>query len=354
MTDTEPHAGRLRLAVAGCRYFTGPVAEAARRYEGLADVIVLPCETESERPDAHLEEPDSVLTPLVVERIRLEAPDAVVVAPGHRGMEPGLGAAHLVALAIEPSCLLASPRRAADGPTAVVLRPAAVSAVLAATLLEHPDRYAYLPFLSADHLRSQLAIARRAGVASVVTEPAAVPVARGEGLAAQSFVDLSRGCVAVHALERALARAVLTRLRQVAHLGAEADPPCTGSPAAAPGVPRLGEVGTPEVVALRTGRRFVLVPQASITYVSSLGGVVTAFADGGRFWTNQTLAEIERRLDASRFLRIDQSHLVNVTRIGELVPWTHQRYRLVLADAAKTEVVLSRDVGRRLRAAMGW
>ncbi len=66
------------------------------------------------------------------------------------------------------------------------------------------------------------------------------------------------------------------------------------------------------------------------------------------------MAEIERRLDPSRFLRIDQSHLVNVARIGELVPWTHQRYRLLFADAAKTELVLSRDVGRRLRAAVGW
>lgn len=354
MSDAGPHPARLRLAVAGCRYFTGPAAEVARRYTGLADLLVVACETESQRPEAHLEEPESALTPAVVERLRIEAPDAVVVPPGHRGAEPALGAAHVVPVVIEPACLLAPPRRATEGPSAVVLRPAAVSPVLAAAMLERPDRYAYLPFLSADHLHSQLAIARRAGVTSVLTEPAAVPIADGMGLAARSYLELSGGCAVVHAVERVLARAVLARLRQVTHLDAEAVADHAGPRALPAGTPRLDEAATPEVVALRSGRRFVLVPQASIVYVSSLGGVVTAFADGGRFWTNQTLAELERRLDASRFLRLDQSHLVNLTRIGELIPWTHQRYRLLFADAAKTELVLSRDVGRRLRTAMGW
>ncbi len=111
----------------------------------------------------------------------------------------------------------------------------------------------------------------------------------------------------------------------------------------------------PEVLAVRTARRgFVVVPQAAITYVTSLGGLVTVHADPGRYWTDLTLGEVERHLDPRRFLRLDASHLVNVTRLAELVPWTHQRYWLVFADAAKTELVMSRDVGRRLRTALGW
>lgn len=126
------------------------------------------------------------------------------------------------------------------------------------------------------------------------------------------------------------------------------------SPDAAP--PRLVVVpAAPEVLAVRTSRRgFVVVPQAAITYVTSLGGLVTVHADPGRYWTDLALGEVERRLDPRRFMRLDASHLVNVTRLAELVPWTHQRYRLVFADTAKTELVMSRDVGRRLRAALGW
>lgn len=108
------------------------------------------------------------------------------------------------------------------------------------------------------------------------------------------------------------------------------------------------------ILAVRAHRRFFVVSQRTITYLTSLGGVVTIYADAGRFWTDLTLAEVERRLDPRRFFRLDHSHLVNVARIAELIPEPHQRYRLVFADQAKSELVLSRDVGRRLRAALGW
>ncbi len=132
-----------------------------------------------------------------------------------------------------------------------------------------------------------------------------------------------------------------------------------GSPAPAEGalgVPLLlVPAGALEVLAVRTARKgFVVVPQASIVYVTSAGGPVTVHADGGRYWRDGTLAATAAQLDPRRFVRLDQSHIVNVTRIAELVPWTHQRYRLLLTDAAKTELMLSRDVGRRLRAALGW
>ncbi len=110
-----------------------------------------------------------------------------------------------------------------------------------------------------------------------------------------------------------------------------------------------------DVLAVRTGRRrFVTIPQATISYVLSLGRLVTVSADQGRFWSDLTLAEVERRLDSRRFLRLDQSHLVNVARLAELVSKSHQRYRLLFADTGKTELVVSRDVGRRLQATLGW
>ncbi len=97
-----------------------------------------------------------------------------------------------------------------------------------------------------------------------------------------------------------------------------------------------------------------MIPQATITYVTSAGGGVTVHADQGECWRDGTLAAVEARLDPRRFLRLDASTVINVTRIGELIPHTHQRYRLLFTDAATTELMLSRDVGRRLRAALGW
>ncbi len=142
--------------------------------------------------------------------------------------------------------------------------------------------------------------------------------------------------------ERCAVEAAVARLRRaLAALDADA--------------PQPRSTPTPEVLAVRDGRRgFVVVPQATITYVTSLGGLVTVHADAKRFWTDLTLADVARRLDPRRFLRLDASHVINVTRIAELLPWTHQRYVLRFADAGHTELTLSRDVGRRLRAALGW
>ncbi len=144
--------------------------------------------------------------------------------------------------------------------------------------------------------------------------------------------------------------------RVVGWLAADVAGLTAGAPAIEAAPPRLLLVpAAPEVLAVRTGRRgFVVVPQAEITYVTSAGGAVTVHADRGEFWRDGTLAAVDARLDPRRFLRLDHSTVVNLARIGELIPHTHQRYRLVFADVAKTELMLSRDVGRRLRAALGW
>ncbi len=356
MSRREPPAGRLRLGIAGCRFFTAAAVRIARGYEGLAEVLEFPCETESDRPEAHLGEPETSLTPGAAERLRRGAVDVVVVPPGHLGRESGVAPERIVPARLDPLCLLEPPPVVPAGPRAVIIRPSLASPLLLAALLAEGDRYVYLPAVSADHFWSQLAVARRADVSAVVTEPAAVQLASEAGLTARSYLDPPSQCVTVHAVERALIAAALLALRRPGHLpaGGEVPPPVVVLPVAAAANGPPGEAGSLDVVALRSGRRFVVVPQASVTYVTSLGGVVTAYTDAGRFWTNQRLAELERRLDMRRFLRIDQSHLVNVTRIAELVPWTRQRYRLVFADPAKTELVLSRDVGRRLRAALGW
>ncbi len=147
--------------------------------------------------------------------------------------------------------------------------------------------------------------------------------------------------------------------RVVGWLAADVGALAASAPAPAeapPGVPLLlVPAGALEMLAVRTAKRaFVTIPQGEILYLSSKGGVVTVHADRGACWRDGTLAATEAALDPRRFLRLDHSTVVNVSRIAELIPWTHQRYRLVFADAAKTELMLSRDVGRRLRAALGW
>lgn len=121
----------------------------------------------------------------------------------------------------------------------------------------------------------------------------------------------------------------------------------------------LAEKGPPPggfaVLGVRDRRRFVTLPQGDILLVTSAEAVMTVVTlDGRRYWTDLTLGALAVRLDPRRFYRLDASTVVNVAAIAELVPHTHQRYVVRFADAAKTERVVSRDVGRRLRAALGW
>jgi two-component system LytT family response regulator/two-component system response regulator LytT len=63
----------------------------------------------------------------------------------------------------------------------------------------------------------------------------------------------------------------------------------------------------------------------------------------------RTLDELQARLDPARFWRVHRSHLVNINKIKEIVPWFSRNYILRMKDAKATEIPVSRSQTRRLR-----
>jgi DNA-binding LytR/AlgR family response regulator len=63
----------------------------------------------------------------------------------------------------------------------------------------------------------------------------------------------------------------------------------------------------------------------------------------------RTLDELSARLDPSVFWRVHRSHLVNITKIKEIVPWFSRNYILKMRDPKATEIPVSRAQTRRLR-----
>ena len=49
------------------------------------------------------------------------------------------------------------------------------------------------------------------------------------------------------------------------------------------------------------------------------------------------------------FWRVHRSHLVNITKIKEIVPWFSRNFLLRMKDAKATEIPVSRTQTRRLR-----
>lgn len=108
--------------------------------------------------------------------------------------------------------------------------------------------------------------------------------------------------------------------------------------------------GRRDQLALRVGERFVLVHVDEIVHASLVDDsilVVTNTVSGTSNY--RTLDELSARLDPSVFWRVHRSHLVNITRIKEIVPWFSRNYLLKMKDAKATEIPVSRAQTRRLR-----
>jgi two-component system LytT family response regulator/two-component system response regulator LytT len=63
----------------------------------------------------------------------------------------------------------------------------------------------------------------------------------------------------------------------------------------------------------------------------------------------RTLDELQARLDSAVFWRVHRSHLVNINKIKEIVPWFSRNYILKMKDGKGDEIPVSRSQTRRLR-----
>jgi two-component system, LytTR family, response regulator len=105
-----------------------------------------------------------------------------------------------------------------------------------------------------------------------------------------------------------------------------------------------------ERVAVKVGERFLLVQAEEIIYASltneSINIVTNQLAGTSNF---RTLDELQARLDPSIFWRVHRSHLVNINKVKEIVPWFSRNYILRMKDAKATEIPVSRAQTKRLR-----
>jgi two-component system, LytTR family, response regulator len=105
-----------------------------------------------------------------------------------------------------------------------------------------------------------------------------------------------------------------------------------------------------ERVAVKVGERFLLVQADEIIYASltddSINIVTSQLAGTSNF---RTLDELQARLDPSIFWRVHRSHLVNINKVKEIVPWFSRNYILRMKDAKATEIPVSRSQTKRLR-----
>jgi two-component system LytT family response regulator len=87
------------------------------------------------------------------------------------------------------------------------------------------------------------------------------------------------------------------------------------------------------------GRSF-FVQTRDIARIAVDGNTISVHCRQGTHTLRSTLDAIEARLDPAQFARVHRSHLVNIDEIGEVQPWFHGDYKLLLRDG--TELTWSR------------
>ncbi len=102
------------------------------------------------------------------------------------------------------------------------------------------------------------------------------------------------------------------------------------------------------------GKKIVLVDLDDIVWIGVEGELVFVHTASEKYMMNATMAELESRLDPRVFFRSHRSSIVNLNHVKEIVPWFSGKYKIVVDDEKKSELVLSRARAKGLREILPW
>jgi two-component system, LytTR family, response regulator LytT len=105
-----------------------------------------------------------------------------------------------------------------------------------------------------------------------------------------------------------------------------------------------------EQLAIKVDERFLLVHADEVVHASVEDDQIRVVTNSLSGTSNyRTLDELQTRLDPAVFWRVHRSHLVNINKIKEIVPWFSRNYILRMKDGKGSEIPVSRSQTRRLR-----
>lgn len=117
--------------------------------------------------------------------------------------------------------------------------------------------------------------------------------------------------------------------------------------------PALGDVretlgnSTLERLLIRDGGRIMPVVVREIERLEAEGDYVGVRVRGKTHLVNLPLGNFEQRLDATRFVRVHRSHLVNMDFVDAIEPYDNAQLLVRMKDG--TKIIASRSASKRLR-----
>lgn len=114
-----------------------------------------------------------------------------------------------------------------------------------------------------------------------------------------------------------------------------------------------GQTGYPRRIASRVGERISFLVLEDVSHFIAQDKLTYAVVNGRSHCVDQTIAELERRLDPAKFLRIHRGALVNVDWVHEVNSWFAGKVVLTLKDAQHTQLTVARDRVRSVKERLG-
>jgi two-component system LytT family response regulator len=106
-----------------------------------------------------------------------------------------------------------------------------------------------------------------------------------------------------------------------------------------------------ERIAVSLGERILLINVRDISHFFAKDKYVFLHTTTGKeYIVANTIAELEELLDPNVFVRVHRSTLVNVKQIREIQTWVGGKYRLITGDKDSSQLVVSKNMAKRLKA----
>jgi two-component system LytT family response regulator len=109
----------------------------------------------------------------------------------------------------------------------------------------------------------------------------------------------------------------------------------------------------PDRIASRLGDRLWFLDLARVTHFYAEEKLTYAVSESKAYCVDYPIAELEKKLDPEKFLRIHRSTVVNVDWIKEVASLPGGALNLRLKDGKDTDLTVARDRAREFKARVG-
>ena len=116
---------------------------------------------------------------------------------------------------------------------------------------------------------------------------------------------------------------------------------------------RNGTTEFPDRIASRLGERIWFLDLARVSHFYAEDKLTFAVSDGKAYCVDDAIADLEKRLNPKKFIRIHRGTIVNIAWIREVASMPGGSLQVRLVNSNSTELVIARDRARDVKARLG-